>query len=99
EHSSAVGGAHAPLAPQENQGMPLSTQKRREAKAGRAKHSRRFAAVEKQVDQNLPLAPDEALTKIKELATAKFDETIELAVNLGVDPRHGEQMVRGTINL
>src|SRR6185369_15116032 len=46
-----------------------------------------------------PLHFDDAIKKIKSLATAKFDETIEVAINLGVDPRHGDQMVRGTINL
>jgi large subunit ribosomal protein L1 len=42
---------------------------------------------------------DEALKTAKELATAKFDETIEVALNLGVDPRHADQMVRGTVVL
>jgi large subunit ribosomal protein L1 len=46
---------------------------------------------------NLPL--DQALALIKETATAKFDETIEVAVNLGVDPRHADQMVRGVVSL
>lgn len=46
---------------------------------------------------NLPL--DEALALIKETATAKFDETIEVSVNLGVDPRHADQMVRGVVSL
>jgi large subunit ribosomal protein L1 len=42
---------------------------------------------------------DEALVLIKERANAKFDETVELAMNLGVDPRHADQMVRGVCNL
>ena len=42
---------------------------------------------------------DAAIAKIKELATAKFDETIEVAMNLGVDPRHADQMVRGMVSL
>ena len=42
---------------------------------------------------------DEALKMIKEMATAKFDETIEVAMNLGVDPRHADQMVRGMVSL
>lgn len=42
---------------------------------------------------------DEAIKTIKELATAKFDETIEIAMNLGVDPRHADQMVRGMVSL
>ena len=46
---------------------------------------------------NLPLS--EAVALVKANATAKFDETIEIALNLGVDPRHADQMVRGTVNL
>lgn len=42
---------------------------------------------------------DEAVKLIKERAKAKFDETIEIAMNLGVDPRHADQMVRGVVNL
>ncbi len=42
---------------------------------------------------------EEALALIKANASAKFDETIEIAMNLGVDPRHADQMVRGTVNL
>lgn len=42
---------------------------------------------------------DEAVAMIKERATAKFDETIEVSLNLGVDPRHADQMVRGTVQL
>lgn len=80
-------------------GAKISTRQRRAAKAGRPKHSRRYLEVAKQVDPKTVLPPEEALAKIKELATAKFDETIEVAVNLGVDPRHGDQMVRGTVNL
>jgi len=45
----------------------------------------------------LPVA--EAVALIKANATAKFDETVEVAVNLGVDPRHADQMVRGSVNL
>ena len=42
---------------------------------------------------------DEAIGLVKSLATAKFDETVEVAINLGVDPRHADQMVRGVVNL
>ncbi len=77
----------------------ISTAARRQAKSGRAKHSQRFLALEKQVPKGQMLEPIEALTKIKEFASAKFDETIETAIVLGVDPRHGDQMVRGTTNL
>src|ERR1700680_2305869 len=44
-----------------------------------------------------PLA--EAIKLVKERAKSKFDETIEIAMNLGVDPRHADQMVRGVVNL
>ncbi|MBC7163698.1 MAG: 50S ribosomal protein L1 [Roseovarius sp.] len=42
---------------------------------------------------------EEAVTLIKDNATAKFDETVEIAMNLGVDPRHADQMVRGVVSL
>ncbi len=77
----------------------LSTAARRKAKASRTKHSKRFIALEKTLTKEAFLPTEEGLSKIKALATAKFDETIETAVNLGVDPRHGDQMVRGTTNL
>jgi len=44
-----------------------------------------------------PLA--DAIKMVKERAKSKFDETIEIAINLGVDPRHADQMVRGVVNL
>ncbi len=44
-------------------------------------------------------AVDEAISVVKQNATAKFDETIEVAMNLGVDPRHADQMVRGVVTL
>ena len=47
--------------------------------------------------ENLPVA--EAVSLVKGLATAKFDETVEIAMNLGVDPRHADQMVRGKVTL
>jgi len=52
-----------------------------------------------QVDREKLYAADEAIALVKSLATAKFDETVELAMNLGVDPRHADQMVRGVVNL
>ena len=42
---------------------------------------------------------EEAVTLVKANATAKFDETVEISMNLGVDPRHADQMVRGTVTL
>jgi large subunit ribosomal protein L1 len=51
------------------------------------------------VDRMKLYSIDEAIKMVKERATAKFDETIEVAMNLGVDPRHSDQMVRGVVNL
>jgi large subunit ribosomal protein L1 len=64
-----------------------------------AKHGKRVRASREAVvgKSNLPL--EEALSLIKQHATAKFDETIEVAMNLGVDPRHADQMVRGVVSL
>ena len=56
------------------------------------------AAAEKQVADKL-YAPAEALGLIKDGASAKFDETVDVAMRLGVDPRKADQMVRGTVNL
>jgi large subunit ribosomal protein L1 len=64
------------------------------AKTGKRLRSAREAFEGK---QNLPLAS--AVELVKGNASAKFDETVEVAVNLGVDPRHADQMVRGTVNL
>jgi large subunit ribosomal protein L1 len=50
-------------------------------------------------DSNAILAVEEAIKLVKANATAKFDETVEIAVNLGVDPRHADQNVRGVVNL
>ncbi|HEV2746084.1 MAG TPA: 50S ribosomal protein L1 [Allosphingosinicella sp.] len=51
------------------------------------------------VDRERHYGVDEALALVKSNATAKFDETIEVALNLGVDPRHADQMVRGVVTL
>ena len=51
------------------------------------------------VDREKLYGIDEALALVKSNATAKFDETIEVALHLGVDPRHADQMVRGVVNL
>ena len=45
------------------------------------------------------ISVEEAVKLIKGTATAKFDETVEIALNLGVDPRHADQMVRGVVQL
>jgi large subunit ribosomal protein L1 len=63
------------------------------------KHSRRYNEIRAQVDPNAVLEPGEAVAKVKELATAKFDETIELHLRTGVDPRYADQQVRGVVTL
>jgi len=64
-----------------------------------AKIGKRLAASRAAVEgkANLPVA--EAVALVKANATAKFDETLEVAMNLGVDPRHADQMVRGVVSL
>src|SRR4051794_38928744 len=51
------------------------------------------------IDRNKLYKLDEAIKMVKSRASAKFDETIEIAINLGVDPRHADQMVRGVVTL
>lgn len=51
------------------------------------------------VDRNKLYALEEAVQAVKSTATAKFDETVEIAMNLGIDPRHADQMVRGMVQL
>jgi large subunit ribosomal protein L1 len=63
-----------------------------------AKLSKRQKALQS-VDRNRFYGVDEAIAIVKQNATAKFDETVEVAMNLGVDPRHADQMVRGVVNL
>jgi len=63
------------------------------------KHGKNYKNSLAQVDREELLTINEALDKVKNLATAKFDETVELAVRLGVDPRKAEQIVRGTLSL
>ena len=60
---------------------------------------KRYRKALEGLDTNKIYAIDEAVKLIKERATAKFDETVEIAMNLGVDPRHADQMVRGVCNL
>ncbi len=62
-------------------------------------HNKRINKARDGIDREKLYTLDEALTFIKERANAKFDETIEIAMNLGVDPRHADQMVRGVCNL
>lgn len=60
---------------------------------------KRLAAAQKGIDRLKAYPLEEAVKLIKERAKAKFDETVEVAMNLGVDPRHADQMVRGVCNL
>ena len=64
------------------------------AKLGKRSHAAEAAFVGKS-----NLAVEAAVALIKGVATAKFDETLEIAMNLGVDPRHADQMVRGVVQL
>src|ERR671913_36213 len=60
---------------------------------------KRMKAVREGVDPAKAYSLNEAVKMVKERAKAKFDETIEIAMNLGVDPTHADQMVRGVCNL
>jgi large subunit ribosomal protein L1 len=60
---------------------------------------KRMKAVRQDIDRTKLYGLDEAVEMVKKRANAKFDETVEVAMNLGVDPRHADQMVRGVVNL
>ncbi|EDM23150.1 50S ribosomal protein L1 [Caminibacter mediatlanticus TB-2] len=62
------------------------------------KHSKRYQELLKKIDKDV-YSLKEAVEKVKELKSAKFDETVELALRLGVDPRHADQMIRGSVVL
>ncbi len=64
-----------------------------------ARRGKRYQAAVAELDLQERLEPTEALERVKALASAGFDETVELAVRLGVDPRKADQMVRGTVVL
>ena len=64
-----------------------------------AKHGKRTRAAREQFEGKSHLAIEDALALVKANANAKFDETVEIAMNLGVDPRHADQMVRGVVRL
>ena len=64
-----------------------------------AKVGKRVRATREGLDKNIDLAVSEAIKIVKANATAKFDETVEVAINLNVDPRHADQMVRGVVQL
>jgi len=62
-------------------------------------HGKRTEAARQGIDRSRLYGLDEAVRLVKQRASAKFDETVEVAMNLGVDPRHADQMVRGVCNL
>ncbi len=64
-----------------------------------SKNTKRFTELLKKIDSNKNYLMDEAISTIKTLASAKFDETVEIALKLNVDPRHADQMVRGSVVL
>lgn len=63
------------------------------------KHGKKYQDAAKEIDRNVLLEPNEAISIVKKVAPAKFDETVEVAVRLGVDPRHADQQVRGAVVL
>jgi large subunit ribosomal protein L1 len=63
------------------------------------KHGKRYQEAAKLVDRDRVYEPDEAMVLLKQTATTKFDGSVEAHIRLGVDPRHADQMVRGTVGL
>lgn len=63
------------------------------------KHSKRYNTSQGKVDRTQLYSPEEAIKLVKETATAKFNETVEVHLNTGVDPRHADQQVRGVVTL
>jgi large subunit ribosomal protein L1 len=61
--------------------------------------SKRYKQLNDKIDATKQYSVTEAATLVKDLQSAKFDETVEIAMNLGVDPRHADQMVRGAVVL
>jgi large subunit ribosomal protein L1 len=64
-----------------------------------SKHGKRYQDAAKLVEHGKTYEPDEAMALLKETATTKFESSVEAHIRLGVDPRHAEQMVRGTVSL
>jgi large subunit ribosomal protein L1 len=63
------------------------------------KHGKRYKALVKNFDQKQLYSYDQAVSMVKKNATAKFDESFEVAIRLGVAPRKADQLVRGTVSL
>lgn len=64
-----------------------------------AKHGKKYAEAIKQFDRDELFEPAQAIGLVKQVASAKFDESVEVAVKLGVDPRHADQQIRGAVVL
>ncbi len=64
-----------------------------------AKNSKRYKALLEKVDNSKEYALADAVALVKDLKSAKFDESVEVALNLNVDPRHADQMIRGSVVL
>ncbi len=64
-----------------------------------AKTSKRLRAIDEKIQKDKLYSVDEALSLVKEIASARFDESVDLAVNLGIDPRKSDQNVRGAVVL
>jgi large subunit ribosomal protein L1 len=62
-------------------------------------HGKKFSSAVATIDRGKLYAPTEAISAVKSTAFAKFDESVDVAVHLGVDPRHADQIVRGTVVL
>ena len=64
-----------------------------------AKHGKKYLEVSKLIENDKSYDPEEALELLKKTGTAKFDETVEVAFRLGVDPKHADQQLRGAVTL
>ena len=64
-----------------------------------AKHGKKFRQISEKVDSTRRYSVEEGIALVRELKVAKFDESVDVAINLGVDPRHADQMVRGAVVL
>ncbi len=71
----------------------------REKKLMAIKHSKRFRKAAENHDRNKPVSIDEAVATVKSKATAKFDETVDLAIKLKIDSKQADQLVRGSLSL
>ena len=63
------------------------------------KTSKRFTEARKKVDRNSEYSLEEGIELLKQTSTARFDESVEISMNLGVDPRHADQNIRGVVSL